>query len=191
MHCEHCQQNEATIHLMVGEAGGQKQALHLCLACALKGGDSSDSPIPPGELVEVLKQFGEKIGLPFPDSAADAGPESPPEEPVSAVCPDCGTSDAMFRRQQRLGCPTCYEIFAEDIRELLPSLHRKGVPHRGRGPTGTGTGTSRARDRLLRGQRLRQQLGLAVAAEDYERASLLRDEIKSLASVDDGPGDGS
>ncbi|MBT7163684.1 MAG: UvrB/UvrC motif-containing protein [Victivallales bacterium] len=50
---------------------------------------------------------------------------------------------------------------------------------------------SPARDRLLRGQRLRQQLDLAVAAEDYERASLLRDEIKSLASVDDGPGDGS
>ena len=95
----------------------------------------------------------------------------------------------MFRRQQRLGCPTCYEVFAEDIRELLPSLHRKGVRHCGRGPAGAGTGTSPTRERLLRAQRLRQQLDLAVAAEDYERASLLRDEIESLASMGEDPGD--
>jgi len=189
VHCEHCQHNEATIHLMVGEAGGQKQAVHLCLACALKGGVSNDLPMPPGELLEVFKQFGEKLGVPFPELVGEAGAEPPREEPISAVCPDCGTSDAMFRRQQRLGCPTCYEVFAEDIHELLPSLHRKGVRHRGRGPTGTGTGTNPSRQRLLRGQRLRQQLDLAVAAEDYERASLLRDEIKSLASMDEGPGD--
>jgi protein-arginine kinase activator protein McsA len=76
-------------------------------------------------------------------------------------------------------------VFAEELRDLLPTLHRAPIEHRGRGPQATRT---ESRDRLLRIQRLRQQLELAVAAEAYERASLLRDEIAKLEFDDAAEG---
>jgi protein arginine kinase activator len=183
VHCEHCHDKEASIHLIMEGADGQKRSVHLCLSCALKTGLPGELPLPPGELAEVLKQFGDKIGGPLAEALKQADPEPPPEETVSAVCPECGTSDAEFRRRQRLGCPACYEVFEEELRALLPSLHRKGCQHRGRGPLTT---VAESRERLLRLQRLKQQLVLAVAAEAYERASLLRDEITQLEAHDAG-----
>jgi protein arginine kinase activator len=183
--CDHCHHNEATIHLVMEEGSGQKRAIHLCLSCALKSGGGGGLPLPPGQLAEVLKQFGEKIGGPLAEALKAAEPEPPPPEPpLSAVCPDCGTSDADFRRRQQVGCATCYQVFAEAIQALLPGLHPKGTRHRGRGPLGTGTGDSR--EHQLRLRRLRQQLAAAVAAEAYERASQFRDEIQRLEQ-EDGP----
>jgi len=178
VHCDHCHENEAAVHLIMEGVDGQKRAVHLCLACALKAGDGGDVPLPPGQLAEVLKQFGDKVGGPLAEALKEVTPEPPPEPPVAAVCPECGTSDAEFRRRQQLGCPTCYQVFAEEIRQLLPSLHRKGIRHIGRGAAPPATPDRR--DQRLRLQRLRQQLATAVAAEAYERASELRDEIQRL-----------
>jgi protein arginine kinase activator len=168
------------------EGDGQKRAVHLCLGCALKSGGSGNLPLPPGQLAEVLKQFGEKIGGPLAEALKAAEPETPPPEPpLSAVCPDCGTSDADFRRRQQVGCATCYRVFADAIQALLPGLHPKGIRHRGRGPLSSSTPDNR--ERHIRLRRLRQQLAAAVAAEAYERASQFRDEIQRLEQEDTSP----
>jgi len=185
VHCDHCHENEATVHLIVEGQDGQKRAIHLCLSCALKSGDSGELPLPPGQLAEVLKQFGDKVGGPLAEALKQAYPEPPPDPAVSAVCPECGTSDAEFRRRQQFGCPACYRVFAEEVQELLPSLHRKGIRHVGRGPATTGASDTRERQhRLLR---LRQQLAAAVATEAYEQASRLRDEIQRLTGEGETP----
>lgn len=185
MHCDHCHSQDATIHLIIEEAGGNKQSVHLCLECALQAGGGSGLPLPPGQLAELLKQFGEKIGGPLAEALKAVEPEPPPESPLSLVCPDCGTSDADFRRRQQAGCANCYRVFAESIREVLPGLHPRGTRHHGRGPLGGGA--SAGRERRLRLRHLHQQLAAAVATEAYERASEFRDEIQRLEQEEDAP----
>ena len=40
------------------------------------------------------------------------------------VCPDCGMSEQIFADSHRLGCPRCYDVFAEEVAALLPGIQR-------------------------------------------------------------------
>lgn len=75
----------------------------------------------------------------------------------------------------RLGCSECYNVFEEEILPLLAQI-QPDSHHHGKTP-------ARAEKRETETQTisdLEQQLSLAVAREDYERAAKLRDQIKQL-----------
>ena len=48
-------------------------------------------------------------------------------------CPHCGFSQADFKKSGRLGCPECYQTFAEGLAGLLKTMH-KGTRHTGKAP---------------------------------------------------------
>lgn len=162
MKCDHCQKT-ATVHL-IEIVDGKKLEKHLCEEHASQAGvtiKSTNAPI--NELLEkfVLKHSG-----------ATSGNE------VQLVCENCGLSYEGFRKRGLLGCPACYEAFKPALRTLLAKAHEGADHHIGKVPRSGGAD-------LLRQQRLmqlRRDLDRAVAAEQYETAARLRDEVQQMES---------
>jgi protein arginine kinase activator len=91
------------------------------------------------------------------------------------VCPNCGLKFTDIGKSGKLGCGDCYQAFAE---ELQPSLKRiqGNVIHAGKIPLRNG---ERAAQRKRLGG-MKQDLQDAIAAERYELAAEIRDQIKEL-----------
>jgi len=51
----------------------------------------------------------------------------------SSVCPHCGFSEGEFAKTGMLGCSACYKVFAPQLANLLPGMHR-GTTHVGKAP---------------------------------------------------------
>ncbi len=87
-------------------------------------------------------------------------------------CPACGATLDDFRETGRVGCAQCYKTFEVALRELLRRLHGSsrhfGERYR---PSESETGVPSARE-------LREQLRVAVEAEDFELAAELRDRLR-------------
>jgi protein arginine kinase activator len=88
-------------------------------------------------------------------------------------CPRCGFTQADFKKAGRLGCPECYQTFAEALDGLLKTMH-KGTRHIGKVPEAL----RQNRDLSDRLKLLQKKLGKAIDSEDFEQAAVLRDEIK-------------
>jgi protein arginine kinase activator len=141
----------ATVHLSQ-VVHGKVTKVHLCEACAQKGGATDPAVF---QLADAL--------------AAAA--------PVPALtCPRCGFSDLDFRKRGRLGCPACWETFGETLGGLLLKVQHEPA-HVGRAPAGL-VPVAQLRRRLEAAQ---SEMALAVAAEDFEAAARLRDEMTTLA----------
>ena len=157
MKCEHCHQNEATVHL-TQVAEGQVKKLHLCEQCAKEMGMDFEGPMAMADLVLGL-------GQPSPEK----------KSPETSACPQCHLTRADFKKTGRLGCPYCYEHFRAELTPMIKAMHH-GERHVGKRPP-----VSKARtpvpERLAE---LRRRLEEAVAAEQYEAAAALRDEIRAL-----------
>jgi len=98
-------------------------------------------------------------------------------------CPQCGFSQADFKKLGRFGCPECYETFSEGLDNLLKTMH-KGTRHVGKVPAAF-SGVQTMKERL---ERLQQELARAIQEENFERAAVLRDEIKNLQARLTAPG---
>ena len=104
-------------------------------------------------------------------------------------CPVCSITFLEFRKQGRLGCPHDYEFFSEELEPLLMNIHDQ-THHIGKVPKRCPQGADQ-KTQLIR---LRREMKEAIASENYERASQLRDEIRateaearSLGSAGDEP----
>ena len=89
-------------------------------------------------------------------------------------CENCGLAFSDFRESSLLGCPTCYSSFEDPLGPLVERAHQGGTHHIGKAPRRSGD----MEQRQARMARLRSRLEDAVAAEDYELAARIRDEIK-------------
>lgn len=163
MKCEICHANEAVVHL-TQVVDGEVRKLHLCESCAEESGVDIQNPISIADLFLGLGQ-----GL-----ATNAGAEE-------AACPRCHLSRADFKKSGRLGCPFCYEFFGEELAPMLKAMHR-GERHIGKRPA-RAEAAARADQTLVE---LRRRLDEAVAAEQYEAAAKIRDEIRRISSRPDG-----
>jgi protein arginine kinase activator len=90
-------------------------------------------------------------------------------------CPVCGISFYEFRNQGRLGCPHDYVFFEKELDPLIMNIHGE-TAHTGKRPERLAAGTQK-RTELIR---LRREMKDAIKAEEYERASQLRDEIRRI-----------
>ena len=164
MHCERCQEKDATVHL-TQVIDGEVKKTHLCEACAEAGGIDLQSP---ASIADALL-----LGLGQGD-AAPAGDDTPADAPDHA-CPRCHLTPSDFKRTGRLGCPTCYEAWRERLRPLVRSMQR-GERHEGKTPQRLRQDVRHAIER----ERLGRELEEAVAKEAYEDAATLRDRIRRL-----------
>ena len=167
MQCEKCGQNPAVIHL-TQIVNNEMNTRHLCDSCAAEMGLDTGAEAEPGNapLTDFLAQMGK--GLPV-GGAAPAG-----------ECEFCGLTMSDFKRTGRLGCPHCYSHFDQHLRGLLRKLHG-GTQHMGKvylppDPRDT--------DRTARIASLRRSLARAVESEDFERAAVLRDQIRRMETAE-------
>ena len=101
-------------------------------------------------------------------------------------CPKCEMTWDRLKQDGRAGCAQCYEIFAEELRDVMQKMQRN-ASHVGKTPR-------TARKRRLRLAQLRERrdnqlellqrrLAETLAAEKYEEAAKLRDKIKVVSST--------
>ena len=93
-------------------------------------------------------------------------------------CPFCHLKLGEFRKDSRLGCAVCYDVFGSELKSLLSGM-QKGNKHIGKVPRKSAASS----DRNARVEALEKELDEAVAAEDFERAAGLRDAIKAEMSA--------
>ncbi|OUW15397.1 MAG: hypothetical protein CBD18_08940 [Opitutales bacterium TMED158] len=89
-------------------------------------------------------------------------------------CPNCGFKLETFKEFGRLGCPTCYDVFASQLKSVFQKVH-KGMEHRGKRPTGCEASVSQEEIEALK-----RELQERVDKEEYEEAAALRDRIWKL-----------
>ncbi len=138
---------------------GEKIEKHLCEDCAAGEGITIKADLPISQLLEdfILQSVeGEK--------------------PQELVCDVCGLSFSEFRDKAILGCPNDYKAFAEQLDALLQRAQQGACEHVGKVPRHSGR-SQKKQNAVLK---LRAQLRGAIAAEDYEQAAALRDQIKGL-----------
>ena len=117
----------------------------------------------------------------FLNNAFDINGAPRTEKREEIKCGNCGITFAQFRKIGRLGCTSCYQSFRE---QLLPVI--KGVQgseaHTGKIPSNVSSELLRKRQI----DRLRQEINLAILNEEYEKAAVLRDQIRSMAGSEGG-----
>lgn len=175
MKCDKCHTEEASVHLKQ-IIGKRVVSLNLCAGCAAEEGIGGKTD---GELnlLAILDVIAKKAKQ---DQAAPSfRPSEQHESPTGAsfICPECHLPLEEFLKTGLLGCPACYESFADSIETMLASIHRD-VTHRGRGPAPSDSKPRRTDG--LEIAHLREELARAVATEAYEEAARLRDRIFSL-----------
>jgi protein arginine kinase activator len=184
MTCQRCGQRDATVHL-VELVDGQRKSQWLCAVCAGRASDNNDETpgFRFGESPEDGNGEGDDLSLAnFLGQVFE--PRGEVNQPDPPVCQVCGYTLDQFRSTNRLGCPRCYEAFRGPLLAILGHLHRH-VSHLGKTPRPTVDGADRPG--VL--SRSRVALEKAIAAEDFEKAAHLRDEIKRLESA--GPEEGT
>ncbi|TSA35161.1 MAG: excinuclease ABC subunit B [Opitutales bacterium] len=147
--CSLCEE-AATVHLSQ-VVQGKVTKVHLCEACAQKGGATDPAIF---QLADAL---------------------TAPVVAPSLICPHCGFTDIDFRKRGRLGCPDCWKTFGDALGGLLIKVQHEAT-HVGRSPVGIAP-VGQMRHRL---EAARSEMAAAIAAEDFEGAARLRDEIAQL-----------
>ena len=166
MMCDECGIRPAQFHLTT-ISGEEKSERNLCPVCMAKyqkqipGLDFSN-------LAGLLCGFLESAG-------AKKGGAEEPDEFADLVCPGCATSYASFQKSGMLGCAQCYQAFRKPLEGLLMRVHGN-TQHAGRMPGGSGSDVSIR----MNIDRLREDLVKAIAAEEYEEAARLRDQVRAL-----------
>ena len=155
MKCKFCNKS-ATVHLsQIVENKVHK--IDLCEECA------------------KAKGVDDPVGYSLTDLLAGLGSGKELSDEIVIECPTCGYAQRDFKKSGRFGCPECYDVFAENMDEMLRGMH-KGTCHKGKAPAQI----ARSLNVSARLDSMQRDLDAAIEREDFEKAAVLRDEIKQL-----------
>lgn len=164
MLCENCNKSTATVHV-TKILNDKKTELHLCEQCA------KQSEGVPFDTSFTINNF--LTGL------LDSIQDSPIKVDYikTTKCDHCGMTYGKFKQLGRLGCAHCYNAFQE---KLLPLVKRVqgGEIHTGKVPKRAG-GSIRLKKEI---KRLKGELEKAIRSEEFEKAAVLRDQIRETES---------
>lgn len=153
--CQNCPKDK-TIHL-TQIIGGSLKKIDLCADC------------PHAKNLTDSQTFG------LADQLLGMGASAHMEQVTdSETCGNCGFTLRDFRKTGRLGCSSCYHTFFPGVERVLNDT-QKGTEHVGKRPA-----RQKERETLrVRVQEINDEMSLAIADEDYEKAARLRDELRS------------
>ena len=173
MICDVCGKKKATVHL-TEIVDAQTSEMHLCEECARQKSSQMEQQFGLADLLAGLAD------TPKPASAKDSD-----KSPLQ--CSRCNLPYEDFRKFGRLGCGDCYISFKDHLSGLLRKIHGsnkylgKTPPSFKEQPSVVSTEAPTANVELADGlEDLKQQLQLAIAAEDFERAAIIRDKIRDI-----------
>ncbi len=164
MKCQKCDR-QATFHI-TDLIDGKPSEMHLCEECAQTFLSPSQD-----EAAEVLPAMA---GLLAQHLAVGETADQLARLDQRA-CPVCGITYLEFRKHGRLGCPHDYVFFQEQLEPLLMNIHDQ-TRHIGKVPRRCPQGADQQTQLI----RLRREMKAAVSSENYEQASLLRDQIREI-----------
>lgn len=165
MICERCKKNNASV-FYEENINGNFTSYSLCTKCASelnKKGDMTDLFTLP-----YLNSFGGGLL-----SGLFLGKENGFVN--EAVCPLCNSRFSDLQKTGKAGCPECYKIFGDKLKNAIHSIHGNKM-HTGRSPENF----KRSHESKTKLSDLRSKLKDAVSEENFELAASLRDEIKAL-----------
>lgn len=164
MKCQSCGKKEATVRY-IESVNGKKQEMQFCVECAKKLGfvNFSDmfSPIFTG-IPEFFDSFAIQDEL---------------------KCPNCGYTFEDYTNTGFLGCENCFNTFQNRLDDIFLKLHGKNrhpkikTNNLNKIYKKTSKDNINKEDKILQ---LKEKLKILVKDEEYEKAAVIRDEIKIL-----------
>jgi len=165
MLCQNCGKNDATTHIK-RIVNGARTEMHLCSNCAEHMGY--------GDLFSDFGLFN--MGNMFANFLSDF-PLSIGSASKTARCEKCGSSFDDIVRSGMMGCVDCYSTFYD---RLLPSLQRIHGKANHVGKVGIAMGE--VAQQISKIDMLKKELEKSVEEQNYEKAAILRDQIKEAES---------
>ncbi|MBE6601204.1 MAG: hypothetical protein E7637_01700 [Ruminococcaceae bacterium] len=173
MLCEKCKKRTATVFYNEN-INGKTRAYSLCGECAAKLREKGDIQ----EITSMIGSFADPFSMLQHDLFSGFyGLPTSKNASAEKKCPVCSSKYSDIAASGKVGCPTCYEIFSDELSRTIQSVHGTTV-HIGSVP-------SRHRAQKAKAEKLKQLRRLlqeAVQAENFEKAAALRDEIRTLES---------
>lgn len=175
MICKRCGKNNAEIYYKQ-TINGKTHEYALCSECAeeLKKEGKLNIKLP-----SVFDDFGlgfgsdgffgfdQFFGLPY-----GAKKQGITEKKKCTLC--ASTFDDLVKTG-KVGCAKCYEVFAEELAGSIESIHGK-AKYLGKRPKKFKAKETKA-DKI---KALKAQLKSAIKSQEFEKAAVLRDEIREL-----------
>ncbi len=168
MLCQKCGKNDAMIHF-TKVVNGYVEEMHLCSLCAETNEEMAlglDMPFPFQKLFTGLIGFSNENKKDIDNSY---------EVERDGLTCECGLTYKKLKEIGRFGCALCYETFKEELEPLIKGIHGH-TKHEGKMPSRISE-TSFFEKTI---ETLQNELQDAIRIENFERAALLRDEIKDL-----------
>lgn len=167
MLCQMCGQHPATTHIKTIVNGKLTQA-HLCADCAKKQGYGN-----------LFADWGSGFGSLLSGFMGSAAPAR-----QVTRCPGCGASFEDITRSGKIGCAECYHTFRGQLLPIIQRIHGT-AQHKGKVPgssalRGTDTNNKIVAVEETPLEEKKRLLKQAIETQDFERAAVLRDEIKEL-----------
>lgn len=178
MLCSECGKNEATIHSVV-VINGEKTERHLCSECA-KNHPELNLPF-----VNSMANFGVKKDSmqSLVDNLFNFGiSDLPIMNFGELICKTCGETLSEFKQTGLLGCPDCYDSFADQLIPVIEKTHGTKVEKKKeeeKPQTESNVNTAN-KEKYKKIAELQQKLNEAISTENFEEAAKVRDEIKKL-----------
>lgn len=165
--CEKCKTNPATVQI-IQIVNGQKYQRVLCAKCA-----QEENLFSMGSANSIFQTPAWVVHAPGRNTVSSPGQRK---------CGSCGLTYADFLKTGYLGCPKCYEEFKDLLQPTIRKIQHGNEIHRGMRPPVTANTEAEGEPAADPVAALRAKLEEAVAAEEYELAAQLRDEIRALTA---------
>ncbi len=167
MLCQMCGQHPATTHIKTIVNGKLTQA-HLCADCAKKQGYGN-----------LFADWGSGFGSLLSGFMGSAAPAR-----QVTRCPGCGASFEDITRSGKIGCAECYHTFRGQLLPIIQRIHGT-AQHKGKVPGSSALRVTDPNNKIVAVEETpleekKRLLKQAIEVQDFERAAVLRDEIKEL-----------
>lgn len=167
MLCQMCGQHPATTHIKTIVNGKLTQA-HLCANCAKKQGYGN-----------LFADWGSGFGSLLSGFMGSAAPAR-----QVTRCPGCGASFEDITRSGKIGCAQCYHTFRGQLLPIIQRIHGT-AQHKGKVPGSSALRVTDPNNKIVAVEETpleekKRLLKQAIETQDFERAAVLRDEIKEL-----------
>ena len=164
MSCDKC--GAPSVYRSTLIVNGVSKTSNLCRDCAIKEGVFSTQK--QSLFDEMFNSFADMLSF---------------EQVENLVCPVCKTSLRDFKATGKLGCPNCYEIFKEEISNIIKRIAPFETHKQETIKTMKTKMQKPSKEEQIK--MLREEMKQAVSEERYEDAAKIKKQITKLENANE------
>src|SRR5690625_305011 len=169
MKCSECKKRPATLHY-TQIINGQKTEVQVCEICATKKGYMNNTE-------ETYSLHDLLTGLfNFSSSPLEFQKDNIFHSIDELQCSKCNMTFNDFQRIGKFGCAHCYKTFKVKLDSIFRRVHSGNTKHNGKIPKRQGAHLNTKKEIELYREKLQQ----LIEQEEFEKAAVVRDQIKKL-----------